>query len=100
MWGANSEDKHQEHPNNTNVEGGQCDKAVHLEAARHIIDVFIFHSERKIMSHVGSTNLHYNLCPERMERTARAQCSVRIPERGKRAFSSQDVCFSIWPRKK
>jgi hypothetical protein len=55
---------------------------MHLEAARHIIDVFIFHSERK-MSHVDSTDLHYNMCPKRMERTCRAQYNVQIPERGK-----------------
>lgn len=29
------------------------------------------------MSHVGNTNLHYNMCPKRMEGTARAEYNVR-----------------------
>lgn len=53
VWGANSVDKRQGHLNNTNTEQGQCDKeAMHSDAAWHVIDVFIFHSEMKIMSHV------------------------------------------------
>lgn len=67
MWGANSVDNCQEYPGNTKAEWGQRDKGAHWEAGWHIMDVFIFHSERKIMSHVGSTDLHYSMCPARME---------------------------------
>lgn len=103
MWGASSVDKRQENPDTTKAEWGQCDKGLHLEADWHIIDVIIFHCEKKIVSHVGSTDLHYNMFPARMEVTARAECKVQVPERGKRegkhlakAFEGfQDVCFSI-----
>lgn len=35
---------------------------MHLEIEEHIIDVFIFYSERKIMRHVVDSDLHYKMC--------------------------------------
>lgn len=35
---------------------------MHLEREEHIIDVFIFYSERKIMRHVVDSDLHYKMC--------------------------------------
>lgn len=47
---------------NVKAERGQCYEGVHLEINGHIIDVFLFYSERRIMSHVAEGDLHYEMC--------------------------------------
>lgn len=47
---------------NTKAERGQCYEAVHLEINRNIIDVFLFYSERRIMSHGAEGDLDSEMC--------------------------------------
>lgn len=47
---------------NIKAERGQYYKGVHLEINRHITDVFLFYSERRIMSHIVEGDSHYKTC--------------------------------------
>lgn len=44
---------------------------MHSETDCHIIDVFIFYSERKIMSRVVDSDLHDKMCCGRTQQVAR-----------------------------
>lgn len=72
---------------NIKAETGQCYKGMHLDIEEHIIDVFIFYSEREIMSHVVDSDLHYKMCFVTIEGVAAGREPLRRRVRASSANS-------------